>query len=234
MRLQLNREGETFGGERSDGGVGGEPVCPKFHAVQRWVARRLGTVRHERQVAAIASNLFDLTRPLHKLSLADRRLLRLAALVHDVGRCVSKEEHPKEGARMLVADATLPLTPAERRALAYLTLYHRGSVPDVGRDAVLHRTDEHERLLYVLALLRTADALDSRSLEDSARLVFALVAPRVRTEPRQLRATCYLTSDSAKARKVYRRRKKFRLMEELLDVRVEVEIDHAEGLRLVA
>ena len=81
-------------------GGGAEPLCPKFHAVQRWAARRLGGVRHERQVAAIASSLFDLTRPLHKLSLADRRLLRLGAIVHDVGRCVCKAEHPKEGARL--------------------------------------------------------------------------------------------------------------------------------------
>jgi hypothetical protein len=33
---------------------------------------------------------------------------------------------------------------------------------------------------------------------------------------------------------VYRRRKKFRMLEEVLDLRIEVDIDHAEGLRLVA
>src|SRR5687768_14081389 len=117
----------------------GEPACPKFRAVQRWVARRLGGVRHERQVAAITSSLFDLTRPLHKLGPAHRRLLRLGALVHDVGRSVSKPDHPKQGARLLLADDALPLTPAERRALAYLTLHHRGPVPAAGRDAILHR-----------------------------------------------------------------------------------------------
>jgi exopolyphosphatase/guanosine-5'-triphosphate,3'-diphosphate pyrophosphatase len=210
-----------------------EPACPKFRAVRRWVARRLGGVRHERHVAAIASNLFDLTRPLHKLAPGHRRLLRLGALVHDVGRCISKPDHPKEGARLLLADDALPLTPPERRALAYLALHHRGPVPAAGRDAVLHRTDDHDRLLHVLALLRAADALDSRSLEP-ARMVFALVAAPSRTARRQLRATCYLASDCAKARRVYRRRKKFRLLEELLDVRVNVQIDHAEALRLVA
>ena len=211
-----------------------EPACPKFRAVRRWVTRRLGGVRHERHVAAIASNLFDLTRPLHKLNPAHRRLLRLGALVHDVGRCISKPDHPKEGARLLLADDALPLTPPERRALAYLALHHRGAVPAAGRDAVLHRTDDAERLLHVLALLRAADALDSRSLATPARLVFALVAAPSRTARRQLRATCYLAAGCAKARRVYRRRKKFRLLEELLDVRVDVQIDHAEALRLVA
>ena len=212
-----------------------EPLCPKFQAVQRWVTRHLGGVRHERQVAAIASNLFDLTRPIHRLSLADRRLLRLGAMVHDVGRCVSKPDHPAEGAAMLIADRALPLTPAERRALAYLTLYHRGPVPGARRDAILGRGDDAERMLHVLAMLRSADALDSRSLEP-ARLVFALVTPPASrsSSRRVLRATCYVEEDCPKARKVYRRRKKFRLMEDLLDLRFEVEIDHAEGLRLVA
>jgi exopolyphosphatase/pppGpp-phosphohydrolase len=225
MRLHRDREPNHLN-------AAAEPVCPKFHAVQRWVLRNLETVRHERQVAAIGANLFDLTRPLHRLSLADRRLLRLGALVHDVGRCVSKKDHPADGARMLREDTTLPITPAERRALAYLTRYHRGRWQ--GRDEILHRGDDPDRLLRLLALLRTADALDSRSLEEPARLVFALAAAGDSSRVRLLRATCYLEDDSPKARRVYRRRKKFRLLEELLDVRVEVEIDQAEALRLVA
>ncbi len=64
----------------------------------RWVARQLERVDHERRVARIASHLFDLTRDRHGLGAADRRLLRLACLVHDVGRCVSKADHPAEGA----------------------------------------------------------------------------------------------------------------------------------------
>jgi exopolyphosphatase/pppGpp-phosphohydrolase len=210
-----------------------EPACPMFRAVRRWVSRRLGGVRHERQVAAIAASLFDLTRPLHKLGVADRRLLQLAALVHDVGRCVSKAKHPKEGARLILSDQALPLTVPDRRALAYLTLHHRGAVPAPGSDAVLHRADDHDRLLHVLALLRAADALDSRSLAP-ARLVFALGTAPVRTTRRHLRATCYLASDCGKARKVYRRRRKFRLLEELLSLRVHVDIAHAAELRMVA
>jgi hypothetical protein len=232
MRLTTSNPIPTRGGDSRD-----EPACPKFYAVQRWVARHLGGVRHERQVAAIAASLFDLTFPLHRLALADRRLLRLAALVHDVGRCVSKADHPAEGAWMLLGDTTLPLPPVERRALAYLTCYHRGAVPPPARDAVLHAADDHDRLLRVLALLRAADALDSRSLVPG-RLVFALVSadPAARGDAGRalLRATCYTETDCPKARRVYRRRKKFRLLEELLGVRVEVDIGRAEALRLVA
>jgi exopolyphosphatase/guanosine-5'-triphosphate,3'-diphosphate pyrophosphatase len=208
--------------------------CPKYAAAERWVMRHLGTTRHEQRVASIASNLFDLTRPLHALSPASRRLLRLGAMVHDVGRCVSKADHPSDGAEMLESDTTLPLAPAERRALVYMTLHHRGPVPDLRRDEILTRADDAERLRLLLAMLRSADALDGRSVEPAARLVFALGGLKLTAGRTPLRVTCYLAGDCAKARKIYRRRKKFRLLEELLDVRVDVEIDRAEGLRLVA
>ncbi len=210
------------------------PASLKHQAVERWVARHLGAVDHEQRVAQIASTLFNLTWPLHQMPAAELKLLRLAAAVHDVGRSVDDDNHPVEGANMLLDDEHLPLSATERRLLAYLTLHHRGPVPAAGRDAILHRTDDADRLLHVLALLRAADTLDSRALDAPARMVFALVAAPSRTARRQLRATCYLATDCAKARRVYRRRKKFRLLEELLDVRVDVQIDHAEALRLVA
>lgn len=201
-------------------------------AVEKWVRRRLGQTVHELRVAEIAATIFDLTSPLHALDGASLRVLRLAALVHDVGRCEDEAEHPATGAAMLLADETLPLTAAERRALAYLTLYHRGAVPDLDRDDVLHPEDDADRLVKLLAMLRCADGLDSRSLE-SPRLVFALVAASGAQRP-VLRVTCYLQSDSEKVRRVYLRRKKFRLLEETLACRVEVDVAQAQGLRLVA
>jgi exopolyphosphatase/guanosine-5'-triphosphate,3'-diphosphate pyrophosphatase len=205
----------------------------KEAAVTRWVARRLGAVTHERQVAAVASSLFDLTRPLHNMGVADRRLLRLGALVHDVGRAVNKAEHPAIGADMVLgAGDALALTATERRRLAYLTAHHKGDVPAAGTDAILCPTDDPGRMLRLLALLRAADALDSRSLE-TPRLVFAL-GGSLRELPVELRVHCYLQSDTPKARKVYRRRKKFRLLEDVLNCRVEIDIAHAHALRLVA
>src|SRR5215218_8220822 len=76
----------------------------RFSSVEKWVRRRLGQVGHELRVAEIASTVFDLTGPLHALDRADARLLRLAALVHDVGRSVDQAEHPVHGAGMVLAD----------------------------------------------------------------------------------------------------------------------------------
>jgi exopolyphosphatase/guanosine-5'-triphosphate,3'-diphosphate pyrophosphatase len=204
----------------------------QFAAVEKWVCRRLGQTLHEVRVAEIAETVFDLTAPLHSLDRATARLLRLASLVHDVGRAVDEAEHPAHGAAMILSDESLPLSAAERRALAYLTLYHRGAVPAIGEDDVLHPEDDHGRLLKLLGLLRCADGLDSRSLE-SPRLVFALIAAEGAVRP-SLRVTCYLHSDSDKVRRVYQRRKKFRLLEQTLGCTVEVTVARAQGLRMVA
>lgn len=209
------------------------PASPRAQlaAAERWVRRRLGRVGHEVRVADIAGTVFALTAPLHGLGGArDAHLLRLACFVHDVGRSVDDAEHPAEGAAMILRDKDLPLTAAERRALAYLTLYHRGEVPAAGDDDVLHPEDDHASLRRVLAVLRCADALDSRSLE-SPRLVMAMHDRRRRP---QLHITCYFANDSEKIRRVYGRRKKFLLLEELLGCEVAVEIRTAQALRMVA
>jgi exopolyphosphatase/guanosine-5'-triphosphate,3'-diphosphate pyrophosphatase len=201
-------------------------------ALERWVRRQLGTLEHEIRVAEIAATVFDLTAPLHRLDGPDARLLRMASLVHDVGRCVDDAEHPAEGAAMLLADESLPLSTAQRRWLAYLTLYHRGQVPDLGEDDVLHPEDDHRRLLRLLALLRCADGLDSRSLE-SPRLVFAMLPGAGGAAP-CLRVGCYVQSASDKVRRVYSRRKKFKLLEETFGCRVDIEVATAQALRMVA
>ena len=209
----------------------------QFAAVEKWVRRRLGQTDHELRVAEICATVFDLTAPLHRLeSKQHLRLLRLAGLVHDVGRSVDDAEHPAHGAAMILSEDSLPLAAIERRALAYLTLYHRGPVPETGDDDVLHPEDDHAGLLKLLGLLRCADGLDSRSLE-SPRLVFALLATDGAgaggSRP-TLRVTCYLQGDSEKVRRVYQRRKKFRLLEQTLGCRVEVEVAQAQALRMVA
>ena len=217
---------------RTESAAAARSAAP-FAVIEKWVHRHLGRVDHERRVAEIAATVFDLTKPLHDLSAADARLLRLAAFVHDVGRSVDDAEHPRHGAAMVLADESLPLPDSQRRALAYLTLYHRGPVPAAGDDDVLHPEDDHPRLRRVLALLRCADALDSRSRE-TPRLAFALVADGRRRGCPVLRITCYLQSRDEKVRRVYKRRKKFRLLEETMGCRVDVEVARAEKMRLVA
>jgi exopolyphosphatase/pppGpp-phosphohydrolase len=169
-------------------------------AAARWVQRKLGDCQHERRVLAIAAKLFDLTRPVLGLGLAECRLLRLAALTHDVGRSVSEKDHPIEGAKMLLAN------------------YHRGRVPEAMDESFLRPLDPRRPLRQVLGLLRVADALDSRAIV-SPELLFSIHRNR-------LSVRCFVEESSLReARKVYRRRKKFELLETFLGTEMQVSVE---------
>ncbi|HEY7090391.1 MAG TPA: HD domain-containing protein [Tepidisphaeraceae bacterium] len=202
-----------------------QPIPFREQAAERWVQRRLGRIGHERRVTAIATTLFDLMQDLHGLGPAHRRLLRLAAIVHDVGRQVDARRHPAMGAEMILEDTNLPINSEQRRKLVYLTRYHRGAVPEAGFDDILQGGDGRKAMRRVLAILRTADSLDNRNMTPP-RIVVAL-------KGRKLQVTCFIEEDTAKARRVLTRRKKFRLMEDLLDCKVEVEIKRAEAVQAV-
>jgi exopolyphosphatase/pppGpp-phosphohydrolase len=191
-----------------------------------WAKSRLGSLEHERRVLRIAAHLFDLTAGLHGLTPWHRRLLKAAALGHDVGRSIDKDQHPRRGARLLLRERSLSLPRSTRRALAFLTLYHRDAVPEAGEERILTAGDDRPSLRKLLALLRAADSLDSRSLE-SPRLVFTL-------RRRRIRVRAYLADPTGKAKRAYSRRKKLRLLERELECRVSVELEPAHRLRLVA
>lgn len=200
-------------------------VSTKTRMIERWVARRLTSVQHERAVAHLSRQIFDLTQESHGLGLEYRRLLVRASLVHDVGRCKDDDRHPAIGAEM-IEQSWLPLGSAERRALAYLTRYHRGDVPAIGEDRYLQPGDDHRGIRLLLAMLRAADCLDSRSM----------ASPQVQMDwnGQKLVIDCLLPDLSAKARKTFTRRKKFRLLEDLLDCRVKVRVGTMDEAELVA
>jgi exopolyphosphatase/guanosine-5'-triphosphate,3'-diphosphate pyrophosphatase len=202
-----------------------QPIPFKEQAAERWVQRRLGRIGHERRVTAIATTLFDLMQESHGLAIAHRKLLRLGAILHDVGRHIDARRHPALGAEMILEDAHLPINNQDRRRLAYLTRYHRGAVPEAGFDGILQAGDERKAMRKVLAILRAADSLDNRNVTPP-RIVIAL-------KSRKLRVTCFIESDCAKSRRVFGKRKKFRLLEDLLDCKVEVQIKLAEAVEAV-
>ena len=77
----------------------------------------------------------------------------------------------------------------------------------------------------VLALLRAADTLDNRNLTPP-RIVMAM-------KGRKLSVTCFIAEDCGKSRRAFRKRKKFRLLEELLDCQIEVQIKLAHAVEAV-
>lgn len=184
--------------------------------MERWVGRHLPSLRHERRVVQLALQLFVLTDDHHRLDTEDALLLAIGAVVHDVGRSVDAKRHPMIGAEMLQKDKHLPLDDRQRRQLAYLTRYHRGAVPKAGYDEILKPGDSRKTMRRLLALLRAADTLDHRQS----------ASPHVNMSLSGRKLVIEVLADevSPQARKAFSRRKKFRLLEETLDCKVEVRI----------
>src|SRR5258706_8690333 len=123
-------------------------ASPALSQAASWRLRgNLGGSRHERRVAAIAGKLFDLLHDQHGMSQKYRHLLAVAALLHDAAKVYGSELHELRGAQMMLEDRSLPLSPRERRGIAYLIRYHRGAVPESLEDqSILLAGDKHRKL----------------------------------------------------------------------------------------
>lgn len=124
---------------------------------------------HATQVARLAVSLFDQTFLHHGMGEAERELLELAALLHDVGEHVSSEGHQRHGAYLVQHAGLRGFTPEELDALVTMVRHHRSGKP---RGTVVQSPGEMARLAGLTGILRLADGLDRsrRSVVDRLRL----------------------------------------------------------------
>lgn len=121
---------------------------------------------HARHVTRLSLSLFDQLRELHGLSDADRRILVVAAVLHDAGQFISYRRHHKHSL-YLIHNSEVPGISREDRVLAALVArYHRRAEPR--EEHFLYAelpAPERERVRRLAALLRVADALDREHLQ---------------------------------------------------------------------
>lgn len=121
---------------------------------------------HARQVCAHALTLFDQLTSLHGLGEEERRILLVAALLHDTGAYISYKRHHKHS-MYLIANSELPgLSPRAQNLAAVVARYHRRSEPAERHPefAALPARDQ-DTVTRLAALLRLADALDREHQE---------------------------------------------------------------------
>ncbi|MDA8262964.1 MAG: Ppx/GppA phosphatase family protein [Actinomycetota bacterium] len=116
---------------------------------------------HARQVSSLALSVFDQTRPLHRMGAADREMLYLASLVHDIGEYISVEGHDRHGAYLLENSRLPGFDPEERNQLVSIVRYHRRGTPkgEYAPYAALSK-EGAAKATKLAAILRLADALD--------------------------------------------------------------------------
>ena len=95
------------------------------------LCRRCGwNEAHARKVSRLAGELFDGTADLHGLDAADRELLELGALLHDIGEHVSMEGHERHTAYLIENGRLRGFRPDEVAVLACLGRFHKRGSPE--------------------------------------------------------------------------------------------------------
>lgn len=116
---------------------------------------------HATQVDRLACVLFDRLAPLHGLGPQDRQLLRVAALLHDIGDFISSAEHHKHAQYIIENTDVMGLSVEQRMVVACVARYHRRAVPSPKHTLFKKLAPaDRRRVKKLSSLLRIADALD--------------------------------------------------------------------------
>lgn len=117
--------------------------------------------RHAQTVADLATKLFDELQPEHRLAPRQRLLLRVAALLHEVGGFVSNRSHHKHSYYLIANAEIFGLSREEHELVAHIARYHRRATPQQSHPEYMMLPRDSRILVSKLAaLLRVADALD--------------------------------------------------------------------------
>ena len=119
--------------------------------------------QHAVQVAKLSLKLFDKLQPLHRMGNSERIWLRVASLLHDVGKSVSGEYHNKASRDIIVNEANLPFRKRVRKMIGLIARYHKGALPSDSHKYYrgLKKDDEKQCVKVLAAILRLADGLDA-------------------------------------------------------------------------
>lgn len=144
----------------------GSPLANTFQEEVVQAAMEIGVRyktdrKHADHVAAMAQQLFRELQPLHALDTKYELVLRVAAILHEVGMFISPREHHKHSLYVLLNTEIFGLSSSERMMVALLARYHRRYNPDASHPHFSDLTREQRMVIFKLAaLLRIADALD--------------------------------------------------------------------------
>ncbi len=117
--------------------------------------------RHSRHVARLALRLFDELAAEHGLGPFPRLLLRVAALLHDIGVFIAATGHHKHGQYLVASSEIFGLDRDDIAVVSNVVRYHRKAMPAATHVGFVALPRSRRIVVMKLAaILRVADALD--------------------------------------------------------------------------
>ena len=142
-------------------GAGTGTAVGRRRSVVALARRYAGDNAHGRQVARLATTLFDQTAPLLGLPPSSRELLESAALLHDIGHAVDHDRHHRHTGYLIRNSELLGFDPQEIEVMALVARGHRKQAPKLSDPELAALPGSKRKIVRGLAaLLRIADALD--------------------------------------------------------------------------
>ena len=123
---------------------------------------------HSEHVSKLALALFDGIRVLHNYNDNERRLIEIAAWLHDIGwsQAVSGKHHKLS--RDMIRELVIPgLSKQDKNLCALIARYHTKVLPDVvnHRQFAVLEPESRDLVEWLAGILRVADGLDCSHAE---------------------------------------------------------------------
>lgn len=130
--------------------------------------------RHAQQVASLSAQLFRELQPEHQLDQRFELLLKIAALLHEIGGFVNDRSHHKHSMYLILNSDLFGLTRRDITLIALVARYHRRAMPRPYHEQyTLLDRDGRLAVTKMAAILRVADALDRNHLQQVRDLSFS-------------------------------------------------------------
>ncbi len=116
---------------------------------------------HGQQIRRLTMMLFDQLQALHGLTRHDRLLLKVAAILHEVGSYINPKKHHHHSQYIILNSEIFGLSRADVEVVGLLARYHRHGAPTIAEPtyALLNQGDRL-RVQKLAALLRVAEAME--------------------------------------------------------------------------
>ena len=127
-------------------------------------------IEHNRHVAALALSMFDGWHGLHGLGKQYKKLLKTAALLHDIGITINYYSHARHSSYMILNAKIFGLTHAEQMLCAVIAGWHNGIAKRYFKNhayrALLREKDWDiaGKLALLLALAESLDYSESNTI----------------------------------------------------------------------
>ena len=122
---------------------------------------------HIQNIDMIATELFDSMKKIHGMGVRERLLLKIAVMLHDVGKYISLNNAALCTYHIIMSNEIIGLSHTEREMIALIARYNTAPLPQYDQFAQISAISEQQylKVAELTAILRLANTLDRSHMQ---------------------------------------------------------------------